>query len=180
MPNDEFGRTHFPSDARYFYLEAPCTPPSWEEYYAGVCTGPPVQLYACVEAHGFSRASFHPVEKCIPLATDSTSVRFQFSQACAHWDPSRHGAGPAYCMILKIDGTVAGTEHTYIPFDTDGYWYWVDVSLRELGPAGTKINVYAVTSVNGQDARGLAKEEYLAKRQRCGMGFDSLAAWETG
>lgn len=178
MPNDEFGLKHFPSDAKHFYRsDSPV--PSWDEYMLGPARAEPLQLYGAVEEHGLSATSFAPAQKHISLSDPDAVIRFQFSNACEHWDHERHGAAKAkpYQMILKIGG-VGGGKEDFVAFEKNEFWYWADVKARDLGKRGQTVSAFAVTSVNGKDARGLTRREYLEKKGRAGMGFGGVAAWE--
>jgi hypothetical protein len=78
---------------------------------------------------------------------------------------------------LRING-VSGEKEDYLPFETDGRCWWVDVPRRELGRAGQKLSAFAVTTMDGRDSRGVSVQEYRQKKGRVGMGFEGLAAWE--
>jgi len=80
-------------------------------------------------------------------------------------------------MILKING-LDGLEEDFVPFEYDGTYWWVDVVTKRLGTALQKVHVYSVTSVSGKDVRGMSKREYLSRKGREGMGFQSVATWD--
>jgi hypothetical protein len=58
------------------------------------------------------------------------------------------------------------------------FWYWADVPAKDLGAPGQGINVFAVTSVNGKDARGMTRREYLGKKGKVRDGIWGVCAWD--
>ena len=110
-------------------------------------------------------------------------MRFSFTPVCSHWIPTRNGNGPPYIFILAIHG-LDGRKDDYVPLKrtgaasngAGGAWY-ADIPARELGAPGEKLMLFAVTTVNGQDARGMSVQEYLEKKGRCGMSFGGVAEW---
>jgi hypothetical protein len=80
-------------------------------------------------------------------------------------------------MVLQING-VDGRKKDFVPFENNEFWWWVDVRAKDLGAPGEQISVYAVTTINGNDARGMTKREYLEKRGKCSTGFGGVCAWE--
>jgi hypothetical protein len=175
MPNDEFGIKHFPRDDAYFFRDDG-RPQSWEEYMIGPVGAEPLQIYGSVSGHGLSETSFTPAQKHIPVASGDV-VRFQFSKVCEHWDHERNGTGKPYCMILQVNGP-GGKKKDFVPFDSNDFWWWLDVDAEDLGAPGETVTAFAVTTVNGQDARGLTKAEYLQKKNNCATGFGGVCAWE--
>lgn len=175
MSNDEFGLKHFPENDAYFF-RSDGRVQTWEQYMIGPIGAEPLRLYGTVEEHGLSQTSFSPPQKHIPVNSGET-VRFQFSKVCEHWDHERNGSGKPYCMVLQING-VDGRKKDFVPFENNEFWWWVDVRAKDLGAPGEQISVYAVTTINGNDARGMTKREYLEKRGKCSTGFGGVCAWE--
>lgn len=181
MSNEHFGLKHFPSDARHFY-RADCSTVSWEDYCLGPTkgVGEPVTVYDNICAKfGFDHTSFTPLQKHIPLSSMPANniVRFQFSNICEHWDHLRHGAKmPPYPMVLKIGG-VDGRKQDFVAFETNGFWWWCDVRVKDLGCRGGEVSVYSVESINGKDARGMGNIEFERVRRNAGMSFGGVAAW---
>jgi hypothetical protein len=173
--NEDFGVRHFPADEAYF-LRSDGRALSWEEYIIGSDPREKLQLYSVVEEYGINRTSFIPPQKPIQVNA-AGSTRFQFSKMCLHWDHVKNGGGLPYCMILKING-IDGKEEDFVAFDHDGSYWWVDVATKRLGSRSQKVHVYAVTSVSGKDVRGMNKNEYLSRKGREGMGFQSVATWD--
>jgi hypothetical protein len=173
--NEDFGEKHFPSNDAYFFRKDGSIL-TWEQYILGPNRYEPLQLYGVVEEYGISKVSFLPPQKLI-VADNGGTTRFQFSKMCIHWDHLKNGGGHPYPMILQING-LDGRESDFVPFDYDGTYWWVDVADRHLGCASQKINAYAVTSINGRDARGVSKSEYLAQKGKAAMGFQTVATWD--
>ena len=148
MPNTEFGLRHFPSNRNQFYVD---TPPLWSEYILGPLGGAEsVKVYSGVaESEGVSETSFVPSQRNVSISPSTYSgptVRFQFSRICEHWDPVRNGIGKSYVFILQIHG-VDGREKDFVPFETNGMFWWVDVEPRQLGCKGQTVSAYTVESV---------------------------------
>lgn len=80
-------------------------------------------------------------------------------------------------MILQVNG-LDGRAKDFVPFEYDGTYWWTDVATEHLGCAPQKVNAYAVTTISGKDARGVTKREYLQKKGKEGMGFQTVATWE--
>ena len=175
MSNDDFGIKHFPADDSYFF-RSDGRPQSWEDYMIGPVGAESLQLFGAVDDHGLSQTSFSPPQKRIPVNSGEV-IRFQFSKACEHWDHEKNGQGKPYCMILKIKG-VDGRKDEFVAFENNHFWYWADVPAKDLGAPGQGISLFAVTTVNGKDARGMTRKEYLGQRGRCAMGFGGVAAWD--
>ncbi|CAD6445731.1 cc18e0dc-3590-46ea-8bd3-a7a057b9a70f [Sclerotinia trifoliorum] len=178
MSNEEFGLKHFPADKAHFFRNDTRIL-SWEEYFIGNIGGEPLQIFSSPEDHhGISQTSIAPPQRHMQASpTSNEIIRFQFSKICTHYDFERNGPGKPYCMLLKIGG-IDGRKEDMIPFEFDGFWWWVDVRVKELGARGQTISLFAITSVNGEDARGMTKREYEVKKGKCGMGFAGVAAWE--
>ncbi|KAI1420700.1 hypothetical protein F5Y12DRAFT_95794 [Xylaria sp. FL1777] len=177
LSNEQFGHSHFPSDDRYFYREDGRIL-SWEEYIQGPVPGAekPQWCGGATDEGISSDAGYSPAEKHIPVYSGEV-VRFQFAKVCEHWTHERNGKGPPYLLLLKIHG-VDGRKEDLVPLDTNGYWWWVDVPARDLGAPGMKTQLFALTVLNGRDARGVTKEEYYRTKQSGGYSM-SWAIWCT-
>ncbi|KAL9098867.1 MAG: hypothetical protein Q9163_005551 [Psora crenata] len=183
MSNVDFALRHFPGNRSHFFVEADGkTPPTWREYILGPLGGAEsVRVYSGVaETEGVSETSFQPPQLKVPIsptAYPGPTVCFQFSRICEHWDPVRNGGGKPYVFVLQIGG-VDGREKDFVPFETNGYFWWVNVEPSRLGCKGQTISAYTVESVDGKTGRGMTVDEYRAAKGRKGMGFGGLAAWE--
>lgn len=180
ISNEDFGIKHFPADKSHFFRNDGKIL-TWEEYFIGKVGGEPLQIFSSPEDHhGISQTSFTPPQKFIRASpTSNEIIRFQFSKICTHYDFERHGPGKPYCMVLKVGG-VDGRKEDMMAFEFDGFWWWLDVPVRQLGTRGQTVGLFAITSVDGKGARGLSKSGYEEKKGRCGMGFDGVAAWVLG
>jgi hypothetical protein len=73
----------------------------------------------------------------------------------------------------------AGRKEDFVAMERNEFWWWADVKARDLGVPGQIVSLYAVTTVNGRDMRGMTKREYLSMKGKPGsMGFAGVAAWE--
>ena len=183
MDNDEFGLRHFPENSAYFYRRDGRRP-TWEEYVLGDTAGEPPQIFSgAQDEHGLSETSFNPKYKKVPTHTTGPgplsihTTRFQFSKVCPHWDNEIMGKGKSYQFILAVKGN-GGVRDDTLPFETNGQSWWCDVRAAHLGVPGQIITLFAVTTVNGMDARGMTLAEFNAAKGKKGMGFAGIAAWE--
>ena len=154
---------------------------SWDDYIIGDRGGELLRVYSGVaDEEGISETGFLPKYLKLPIspaAHQGPTVRFQFSRVCEHWDPVRNGPGKPFVFILAIHG-IDGREDDYVPFETNGMFWWADVVPQKLGARGQTISLYTVKTVNGASGRGMSVEEYRMAKGRKGMGFGGVAAWE--
>ncbi|KAF2005575.1 hypothetical protein P154DRAFT_551348 [Amniculicola lignicola CBS 123094] len=178
MDNDEFGTRHFPQDDRYFFRTDGRASITWQEYMMDDM-GERLQVYGdATKLHGLGGRTFQPTMKHINVyEPNDPLIRFQFATQCIHWDNERHGSGKPYVMVLHVGGR-DGRKTDWIPFNTDGKVWWVDMQRADLGAPGQKVNVYAVTIIDGRDARGVSYEEYARAKGRKAMSFGGVAMWE--
>ncbi len=188
MDNDQFGRRHFPENPGYFF-RSDARSVSWEEYITADAHGSEgPQIFSNVQdGHGLDELSFRPALKHIPLSSSSATngdeiIRFQFTRVCEHWQPEKMGKGESYLYIIAIKGRSNKDEDQkdrYRAFQNDGRVWWCDVPREELGwEKGQNIMCCSVTTVNGEDARGLTYEKYQEIKGRVGMSFGGIAQWE--
>ena len=178
--NDEFGRSHYPSDAKNFHRCDGRRSITWDEYLLGDGTGePPRTFNGYIEEEGISKHSMQPVTKNISLRTELAKpyTRFTFQKTCPHWEPLRNGKGAWYCYIIQING-IDGRKPRNMPFECNGMSWWIDVPARELGAPGQKVKVAAVMSFDGKDGRGVTAKMFNEKNGRVGMGWGYVAEWE--
>ncbi|KAI0896814.1 hypothetical protein F4806DRAFT_463024 [Annulohypoxylon nitens] len=177
LSNDLFGLKHFPSDERYFF-RTDGRILTWEEYILGPTKGEKAEFYGTATDEGVSEFTFSPAEKHVSVYSGEV-VRFQFSKVCEHWVPERHGKGRSYLLLMKIHG-LDGRKEDMVPLETDGFWWWTDIPARDLGAPGQTIFLYALTTLNNKDARGVTKEEYYRVKNGNGysMSWAIFAKWE--
>ncbi|KAL9078577.1 MAG: hypothetical protein Q9157_002498 [Trypethelium eluteriae] len=180
MDNDEFGRSHLPADrGRQYRADGREVP--WEEYIladAGENKGP--QMFdGYLEPEGIRRASFEPTRGRINVqrAPEGDVTRFRFGKVCAHWTYERNGKGRPYVFVLKAPG-MGGAMRDFVAFETNGLDWWADVPTRQLGKPGESAEVFAVTSWDGKDGRGVTVEEFRRRQGTVGMGWAALAKYE--
>lgn len=173
--NEEFGICHFPQDTGQFYRSDGMIP-SWEQYMRGL--GPtdqePVQEFGNVDdEYGISLASFSPPQKYISLSSYSTTIRFQFFNVCKHFDYEKKWKCKPFLFVLCLHGS----KDEWLPFDSNGYCYSIDVPIQSMTSC-KKVGSYVVTQVDGKDARGMAKDEFIQKKGSCAMNFSGVSSWE--
>ncbi|KAH9905123.1 hypothetical protein F4778DRAFT_695117 [Xylariomycetidae sp. FL2044] len=178
LSNEHFGLRHFPSDERYFFRKDGRSL-TWEEYIIGPTGGETAGVCGRMSGEGLSEFTFQPAQKRISVHNSPQPVvRFQFAKICEHWDPARNnGNRKPFLLMMKIHGR-DGRKDDYVPLDTDGFWWWADIPAVDLGAPGQKIFLYALETLNGRDARGTTKRDYLDFRAR-GGGSMSWAQWVT-
>jgi len=174
--NEDFGRTHFPQD-RSKQLRSDGRTLPWEDYFAGENGGgQPATVYSNIAPReGLSASKFLPALLRIPVdpgAHVGGHVRFQFERVCAHWNPLVQGQGRDFVYALVLGGG------DWIPMETNGRYWWLDVPVAKLGKRGEKVQIFTVDTIGGQTGRGVTNEQYLAAKGRKAMGFSGLACWE--
>lgn len=177
--NNDFGLSHYPSNPAHFFRMDGRQSISWEEYLLGRNNGDPgpIMFSGYIGEEGIAVESFQPIVRQLRVNDPSPSIRFQFNKVCQHWDNERDGKGKHYVYTLFIGG-VDGREDKRIPFETNGYFWWVDVSPRELGAPGGIVSINATTSFEGRDGRGVGVQEVRNKDGRVAMGWGGVARWE--
>ncbi|SLM36417.1 Transglutaminase-like [Lasallia pustulata] len=182
MDNNEFGLRHFPTNRNHFFRTDGRFRLSWEEYIAGEQGEETVRTFNLVAQEGMDETKVLPKYLTIPIDASkhrAPTVRFQLEKVCAHWDPVRNGRGKPYVYVLQIHGR-DGREKDFVPLDTNGMYWWVDVPPGMLGATGQTVTLYTVESVGGRDGRGLSVGDYREAKGRKAMGFGGVCAWELG
>jgi len=175
--NDDFGRSHFPSDnSKQFRNDGRVQ--TWEEFVRSSKSGTEAMVFnGFVNEEGLSEGSFRPTANPIVLSQQGPTTRFMFQKICPHWDPVRNGRGQYYLYILNLEA-LEGTDRNGIPFQQgDGVW-WCDVPTSDLGRPGQKVQIYTVTKFDNRDGRGLALQEYTQRKNRVGRSYGGVAKWE--
>ncbi|RDI83535.1 Dihydroxyacetone kinase 1 [Venturia inaequalis] len=174
--NDEFGLSHFPEDSRWFLRDDGRPTISWEEYMTSDGTQQKCLVYSPAKTDlGLDDQSFEPkfmdVRRDDPTA--GPTVRFMFHKICPHYDiTAKHG--PPYHYYIKI-----GEEERY--FESDGYWWWCDVTRQELGKCanGTVVCEYVNRyGLDSKSTRGMSLEEVREKRGWRSWGMSHVAMWK--
>lgn len=176
MSNEDFGDRHFPEDRKSFY-RADGRYPTWEEYLLGADRGgAAVHIFSGFTwEEGVAEKSILPRPRKLSLAAErqkGAMVRFSFTKVCPHWDNEVRGKGKHYCYILCRDGYPA------IPFQHNGYAWWLDIPSDELGLPEKNIKIAAVNSFKGGDGRGVTGEEFRAGLGRVAMGWGFVCKWD--
>lgn len=175
--NDDFGRTHLPSDSSKQYRNDGRTI-TWEEYIQVPERATGAKIFSnYVAEEGLAEASFAPLSNPLVLAHQGPTTRFMFQKICPHWDPLRHGRGPYYLYVLHIDA-IKEKGRNMVPFEQgDGVW-WCDVPTADMGGPGHKVQINVMTKFAGNDGRGLTANEFRQKFGRVGWASGGVAAWE--
>ncbi|KAL1902210.1 hypothetical protein Cpir12675_000110 [Ceratocystis pirilliformis] len=166
--NEVFGLRHFPRDKAHF-LRADGRTPSWAEYLLGPSNGPAPLLFADFSKEDLSPISVSPAGRDINAA-DTEPVRIQFSRVCAHGRPESKLCQDQRAYLLKVDGE-------WIAMNSDGFWWWMDVSPKKLGNAGESFMVAVPTQLNGRAVSELTVGEY-ENRGCVSIAFSGLVQWK--
>ena len=147
MPTDP--RHWFRSDGRAL---------GWKEYLFSDIDRPLV-MSGWDEAGNFSDGSLQPngTEINVSSSDPNDMVRFMFSLICPHISRKPNRREP-YLPFLGVNPPNGKEKQR--PFQTDGFWYWIDVPRRDLGAPGEQGQLLYMTKTNGKDARGLTPEGY--------------------
>lgn len=177
--NNDFGISHYPSNAAHFFRTDGRASITWAEYLIGTNNGDPgPQMFnGFTTEEGIAVESFLPAVRKLRVGDEAPTVRFQFNKVCQHWDNEKSGQGKYFVYTLFIGG-VDGRNDRRIPFETNGFFWWVDVSPRELGAPGGTVSINATTSFEGRDGRGISVWEVKEKDGRVAMGWGGVARWE--
>lgn len=177
--NTDFGLSHFPADKRYFFREDGRPSISWEEYILGPSNGVEQrQIFnGFTSEEGIAVESFRPFARRLSVGDAQARIRFQFQKVCSHWNNEKNGKGKHYVYILDIGG-IDGRKPVKLPFETNGMFWWVDVARVELGAPGQQVKIWAVTSFDDGDGRGVTVGEFRDKVGRVGMGFGGVAVYD--
>lgn len=181
MDNNSFGFKHLPQDPhQQFRTDGHVV--TWDEYMRGWPDGvfERVTCYSGFEEdHGFSQDSIMPKQKHIKIRglPPTQRVQFMLGKLCDHWDNERMGAGKPYVYLLAIGGR-DGRKCENLPFRTNGSHWWLDVAVQDLGASGQSLMLYALKTVNGQDARGWTVKQYEGTVGRCSTSFSGVAQWQ--
>lgn len=176
--NEEFGRSHFPSDKNRFYRSDGRQTITWAEYLLGDTNGQaPVQTFGNMTTEeGIDENSVSPRIKQISVNDPQPYIRFQFNKVCPHWDNERNGKGKHYLYLIFLpEGN--GRPAREVPLQTNGYFWWVDVRPSELGQAGQEIKLGTVTTWKGRDGRGMVESDYNKQGGFSGA-YAFAARWE--
>ncbi|KAM0298618.1 hypothetical protein ACHAPM_008692 [Fusarium culmorum] len=172
--NEHFGLRHFPKDSRHQF-RGDGQPVTWESYYTGGIDGEPPGVCGTTSEEGISEPSIEPKQRHISIDSGEI-VRFQYSKICEHWTEEKCGGKERLVLLSLPRGE--GERDEMIPLETNGFWYWLDVNARDLGPRGKSVRLIVLTSFDGrEDATGVTGKEFLAKVGRCAMGWSYLVEW---
>lgn len=179
--NEDFGIDHFPDDSNHFF-RADGRSLSWSEYMHLGIDQP--RTLGNWETEGWRKQSLEPRGTTIKVsgqaACSNMTVRFMFHKVCPHWDPLKNGDGPNYLPILLIKGR-GGDKSEQLPLQSDGYNYWIDVPLADLGIPGQVVDLSYMLLKDGESARGLTAKgykEYMAQNRAKSWSWGYLCRWD--
>lgn len=173
--NEDFGLRHFPADSRHQF-RADGQPVTWATYYTGGIDGEPHATCSTTAEEGIADSSIEPRQRHISINSGEV-VRFQYSKVCEHWTKEKCGGKERLVLLCLPRGE--GQKEEMIPLETNGFWYWLDVDARDLGPRGKSVRLLVLTKFGDrEDARGVTGKEFLAKFGRCAMGWSYLVTWD--
>ncbi|KAM0563640.1 hypothetical protein ACHAPJ_001366 [Fusarium lateritium] len=173
--NENFGLRHFPAESRYQFTPDG-RPVAWEDYYTGGIDGEPHGMCGTTAEEGIAEPSVEPKQRHISIDSGEV-VRFQYSKVCEHWTKDKCGGRERLVLLSLPRGE--GQRDEMIPLETNGYWYWLDVNARDLGPRGKSVRLLVLTKFGDrEDARGVTGKEFLAKVGKVGMGWSYLVTWD--
>lgn len=78
--------------------------------------------------------------------------------------------------MLCVHG-IDGHQDEQLVFDTNGMFWWCDVEPARLGKPGQTVSVMAITTINGESARGVSPGEWRGMVGRVGWGGGGVANW---
>jgi hypothetical protein len=181
--NEDFGTDHVPADDGHFF-RADGRILTWTEYVLSGATQP--QSFSGWSDEGWAVRSLLPRTKKIATNNKGGSsevVRFSFTKVCAHWDGERNGKGRAYQPMLEVQGR-RGMDKQQLPLAHDGFTYWIDVPVQQLGTPGQKVSLMYLSSMDNKDARGVSMDDFggsdgfVQALNRKARGWQGLAVWE--
>ena len=182
MDNNEFGLRHFPTNKNHFFRVDGRRSVPWEEYVMGDTGGERAQIYtAATNEHFLKETGFLPRYTQIsvnPRQHSSSTIRFQCEKVCEHFDFERSGNGKPYLFVLQVHNQDGKRKDDYVPLETNGHFWWIDVKPEFLGSPGESIMLCNIETINGQDARGLTRQDYLAQKGRVASSFGGVASWD--
>lgn len=78
------------------------------------------------------------------------------------------------CLVFGEDEKRVGGKERFVLLEMDGFWWWLDVRMRDLGGVGKRVRLVGIMMVDGRDVRGLMGEEFKGVVGRkvfvmCGM-----------
>ncbi|KAF2670208.1 hypothetical protein BT63DRAFT_372242 [Microthyrium microscopicum] len=174
--NEDFGIDHFPDKPGYFF-RADGRSLTWAEYILSDVDMP--KTMGSWESEGWRRLSIEPQAKVLRPGGNDT-IRFAFTDVCAHWDNERIGPGKRYLPFLEYQGR-GDSKKEQKPFNQDGFNYWLDIPRSELGRPGQEVKIIYMSETDGKDARGLTKEAYerwMAAPVGKSWAWSIICAWK--
>lgn len=178
--NVEFGLRHFPENPAYFFRNDGRPSIAWEEYIAAA---PEANVYGFAVSAGLSKTGFAPAVRQIrihdPDPAAPSVIRFQWEKRCPHYDGEALGEGGPYMFFLAIEGR-DGRNKQFLPMNTDGRFWWLDVERVELGAPGQTIMACAGDKWHGGpegSGRGVTRQMWEADQYGF-RNYQGIAVWD--
>ncbi|KAF9566737.1 hypothetical protein CPC08DRAFT_740524 [Agrocybe pediades] len=153
----EFGTRHFPEDPSF-----QLTPEefSWEDYILAPESPPIPPIF---EELGFTSMTLQPSTKYIP---ERQFITFSISKRCEHMSTAEEDN---YVFVIKT----SDKDFTPLRYDNNqGAW-----TANVFTPRAGTVFLYAVDTIDGQDAFGVGVAAYSQAKGKKGMSFKGLATW---
>ncbi|KAF8161122.1 hypothetical protein B0H34DRAFT_699560 [Crassisporium funariophilum] len=153
----EFGRRHFPTDPSYQLTPEEM---SWDEYILAP-EGPTLTVH--FDDFGFHPMLVHPPMKQIP---NRQFIKFSMAKRCEHMSTAE---------IDNYVYVISTKERDFTPlvFDEEEQEW----SVNAFTPRGGEVTLYAVETVNNEDAKGLGIAGFTKAKGRKQMTFIGMATW---
>lgn len=178
MDNNEFGLKHFPENPRYFFRTDGRPSLSWEEYMTPPA-GP--NIFGHAAECGLSLTAFSPWQPNIRIhdRQGPATIRFMFEKRCPHYDGVALGHGAPYMFFLTIEGRDGGNNQ-FLPMETDGRVWWLDVERLELGRPGQRVMACVGDKWrSGPEGSGRGVTREMWEGERYGFGnYAGVCVWE--
>ncbi|BEJ13976.1 hypothetical protein CspHIS471_0311500 [Cutaneotrichosporon sp. HIS471] len=167
--NDAFGLSHFPENPSEQF-RGDGREMSWEEY---ICDngGEPATICGNAYDEGLDPTGLEPAMRRLEPRSLSQAglVRFQVPWMCDHWSDNvvTPKGGPQLAMVHTNDDC--------FPMEYNGDWWYIDIPTDKV--RGNTM-IVGLDKVNGVDARGTTREEFLRLKGRIGYSFVAFVQYE--
>lgn len=180
MDNNEFGLKHYPENPRYFFRTDGRPSIPWEEY---IMAPPGANVFGFANRAGLSETRFLPDVRELRIHDPDPAaprvIRFQWEKRCPDYDGDALGEGKPYMFFLAIEGR-DGRNKQFLPLETDGRFWWLDVERVELGAPGQRVMACVGDKWHGGpegSGRGVTRAQWEADKYGF-RHYNGIAIWE--
>jgi hypothetical protein len=167
--NDEFGKSHFPTDEQY-QIREDGTVQTWKEYI--LAPARPVELQQFDELM-YASESLRPREKYIE---GGRTHEFRIGKVCEHLEMGAEEEGYTLLVFTSDrNGKNAPISHEGVMERHEEGGWSTRIYVPETAGMAT---MFVVNSWDGRDGRGLTPAELRKGIGRKAMGFQGVARWE--